>query len=66
MAYLKTNRLIRQLQRLKKSVLEDGEIDLEETEQLREAIRPLSVRLGFIFEDYEPSLSPSCSSVPSP
>ena len=53
MTRLKTHQLIRQLQQLKKSVLEDGKIDWDETEQLREAIRPLSVRRGFIFEDYE-------------
>ena len=28
-------------------------IDWDETEQLHEVIRPLSVRRGFIFEDYE-------------
>ena len=48
-----TNQLIRRLQQLKKAVLEDGKIDWGETEQLREAVRPLSVRRGFIFEDYE-------------
>ena len=48
-----TNQLIRQLQRLKKSVLEDGKIDWDETEQLREAIRPLAARRGILFEDYE-------------
>ena len=53
MSYKTTNQLIRQLQRLKKSILEDGKIDWGETEQIREAIRPLSVRRGFIFEDYE-------------
>lgn len=53
MVRITTSQLIRQLQRLKKSILEDGEIDWDETEQLREAIRPLSVRRGYIFEDYE-------------
>lgn len=53
MSRITTNQLIRQLQWLKKSVLEDGKIDWDETEQLRETIRPLSVRRGFIFEDYE-------------
>ena len=48
-----TNQLIRQLQQLKKSVLEDNVIDWDETEQLREAIRPLSVRRGSIFEYFE-------------
>lgn len=48
-----TNKMIRQLQTLKKSVLEDGVIDWDETEKLCQAIRPLSVRKGFIFENYE-------------
>ena len=43
MSYMTTNQLIRQLQRLGKSILEDGKIDWGETEQIREAIRPLSV-----------------------
>ena len=53
MAKIKTNQLIRQLQKVKKSVLEDGGIDWDETEQLRKAVRPLSVRRGFIFEYFE-------------
>ena len=53
MRKMTTNQLIRQLKKLKRSVLEDGVVDWNETERIREAIRPLSVRRGFIFEDYE-------------
>ena len=53
MAEVSTNQLIQQLQKLKKSVLEDDVIDWDETEQLRNAIRPLSIRRGFIFEYFE-------------
>ena len=53
MKKITTSQLIRQLRKLKKSVLEDGEVDWEETDRLQEAIRPLSVRCGFVFEDYE-------------
>ena len=53
MANTSTNQLILQLQKLKKSVLKDGVIDWDETEQLRDAIRPLSVRRGYIFEYLE-------------
>ena len=48
-----TNQLLRQLQKLKKSVLEDGKIDWDETERLRRAVRPLAAKRGFLFEDYE-------------
>lgn len=53
MARKTTTQLIWQLKTLKKAVLEDGVVDWDETEQLRKAIRPLAVRRGFIFEDYE-------------
>lgn len=53
MKTMTTRQIIRQLGKLKKSVLKDGEVDWEETEQLHEAIRPLSVQCGFVFEDYD-------------
>ena len=53
MTNMSTTQLLRQLQKLKRSVLEDGKIDWDETEQLREAVRPLAVKRGFLFEDYE-------------
>ena len=45
--------MIGRLQALKASVLADGEVNWDETEQLLQAIRPLAVKRGFLFEDYE-------------
>ena len=47
------SRLIKRLKTLKKSVLEDGKVDWNETEQLLEAIRPLTETREFIFENYK-------------
>lgn len=44
---------IGRLRALKKSVLADGKIDWNETEQLLDFIRPLAQKHGFVFEDYE-------------
>ena len=43
---------VRRLRALKASVLADGKVDWSETEQLLQAIRPLAVKHGFLFEDY--------------
>ena len=44
---------IGRLRALKASVLADGKVDWNETEQLLQAIRPLAAKRGFLFEDYE-------------
>lgn len=44
---------IGRLRALKKSVLADGKVDWNETEQLLNFIRPLAKKHGFVFEDYE-------------
>lgn len=48
-----TGRMIRALRDLKRSVLADGKVDWDETDALLNAIRPLAVKHGFLFEDYE-------------
>ena len=45
--------MIRRLKALRKSVLEDGRVDWEETERLLAVIRPLAAKRGFLFQDYE-------------
>lgn len=45
--------MIGRLKALKKSVLEDGQVDWAETDALLAAIRPLAAKHGFLFEDYE-------------
>lgn len=45
--------MIGRLRALKASVLADGKVDWNETEQLLQAIRPLASKRGFLFEDYE-------------
>jgi len=44
---------IGRLRALKKSVLADGKVDWNETEQLLNLVRPLAKKHGFVFEDYE-------------
>lgn len=48
-----TGKMIGRLRALKNAVLADGKVDWNETEQLLAAIRPLSTRHKFVFEDYE-------------
>lgn len=48
-----TTTAIGRLRTLKTAVLADGKVDWDETDELLRAIRPLAVRRGFIFEDYE-------------
>lgn len=48
-----TGKMIGRLRALKTLVLADGQVDWDETDQLLQAIRPLAVRHGFLFEDYE-------------
>jgi len=38
---------------LKRAVLEDGQVDWEETGKLLDVIRPLAAKRGFLFQDYE-------------
>ena len=45
--------MIGRLKALKKSVLEDGQVDWDETERLLAVIRPLAAKRGFLFQDYE-------------
>lgn len=51
-----TGKMIERLRELKVSVLEDGKIDWDETEQLMLAVRPLAAKHGFLFEDFEQCL----------
>ena len=44
--------MIGRLKALKRSVLADGQVDWDETEQLMAAIRPLAEKRGFLFQDY--------------
>ena len=48
-----TGKTIGKLKALKKSVLADGKVDWNETEQLLAVIRPLAKKHGFLFQDYE-------------
>ena len=50
---MNTGRTIGRLKALKKTVLADGQVDWDETEQLLALIRPLAKKHGFIFQDYE-------------
>lgn len=50
---MNAGKTIGQLKALKKVVLADGKIDWDETEQLLAIIRPLAVKHGFLFQDYE-------------
>ena len=45
--------MISRLQALEKSILADGKVDWDETEQLLDAIRPLAAKHKVLFEDYE-------------
>lgn len=50
---MNTGKTIGRLKALKKTVLADGKVDWNETEQLLAIIRPLAKKHGFIFQDYE-------------
>ena len=41
------------IEKLRKSILADGRVDWDETEELLDALRPLAIREGFIVEDFE-------------
>ena len=49
---MNTGKTIGRLKALKRSVLADGKVDWNETEQLLAAIRPLAAKHGFLFQDY--------------
>jgi len=48
-----TGATIGRLKALKCAVLEDGQVDWEETGRLLDVIRPLAAKHGFLFQDYE-------------
>ena len=52
--------MIGRLKALKRSVLADGRVNWDETEQLMAVIRPLAEKRGFLFQDYARLLEKCC------